>query len=424
MEGLRRTGLHTLRWLEQYTKTDMVYLAKGGFWTIFSQVITTISTLLLAVAFAHYVSKETYGEYKFILSIGSVLGAFTLSGLGTAVAKSISEGFEGTMNSAFWDNIKWSALFCVLALGVAIYYFVNGNNGIGEAILVLGALTPFFNSSNLYNSYLTAKKDFRRSALYFLIIGNVFPSVCLFLVILLHATPLVLIITYFVSNTLIGIFFYTRVLGIYRPNKKVDDGALRYSKHLSFMGILSIITENIDQILVFHYVGPVQLAIYNFAIAIPNQIKGPVKGLATLIFPKFTERSDREIVAGMNRKYLVMFLSSIVIIVTYIIAAPFIFHILFPKYVSSILYSQVFAFYFLGIISAPPEVYLLAKQKIKEQYVAALSGAFVQIILLFVGILWWGLIGLVVARVITKLIWSTTSIILYTSASRKAVQNA
>lgn len=169
---------------------------------------------------------------------------------------------------------------------------MHGNSTIGIAMLIMGSLLPFWNSTNLYCSYLEAKKDFRRSAVYFNIIGNLFPTFCLFVTILLTNNPLWLVIVYFASNTIIGIILYFRVVRIYKPNNKVDSGTLNYSKHLSLMGILGGIVSNLDQILIFHYVGAVDLAIYNFAVAIPSQIKGPMKGLASMIFPKFVERSN------------------------------------------------------------------------------------------------------------------------------------
>lgn len=418
MEKLKNKIIAVLRWSEKYTKTDMTYLARGSFWNILSQIIVSASTLLLSIAFAHFVSKETYGEYKYILSIAGILSAFALSGLSAAVNKSVNQGYEGTLNNIFWKNIKWSVFFMLIAMGLSIYYFVNDNSSLGIAMLIVGSFSPFLNSTNLYNSYLEAKKDFKRSSIYFGIIGNVFPAFCLFISMIFVSKPLWFVVVYFTSNTLIGLILYFRVLKIYRPNKKVDQNALSYSKHLSLMGILSVIIGNIDQVLVFHYIGGAQLAIYNFAVAIPKQIKGPMKGLASLIFPKFSERGDSEIRAGMKNKILWLFLGGVVLITLYILSAPYIFKLLFPKYMDSVLYSQIFSLSLLWIVAIPADTYLSAKRKIKEQYIGNTISPIIQIILLFMGIIWWGLLGLVIARVATSLISSVISIILYEKSSR------
>lgn len=419
MNSLKNSSLKALKWLERYTKTDMVYLAQGGFWTILSQIIVSLSTLLLAIAFAHFVSKETYGEYKYILSIASILGTLTLTGLGSAITKAVTLGYEGTLQYAFWKNIKWSILFFTLSLATSIYYFINGNSSIGISMLVIGSLSPFLSSTNLYNSYLVAKKDFSRSAIYFGIIGNVFPAFCIFLAIILHSNPLWFVIVYFLSNTLIGVILYLKIVKIYKPNDKVDEGVIGYSKHLSIIGILGGLANNIDQVLIFHYIGPAQLAIYNFALAIPSQIKGPIKGIAGLIFPKYTEREDHEIRHGMRNKYLVTFITSLVIIVAYIFCAPFIFRILFPKYLDAVFYSQILSLSLLAIISIPSEIYFVAKEKIKEQYIANVSIPIIQIIIMFSFIMWKGVLGVVIARVIIKIIWSIINISLFEKTSRK-----
>ncbi len=417
MQSIREKGFRTLKWLERYAKIDMIYLARGSFWSTIGQVVSSLATFLMAIAFAHFVSKEAYGQYKYILSIGSILATFTMTGLGLATFESVSRGFEGTLHYAFWQNIKWSVLFFIGAAGTSIYYFVNGNASLGISILIVGCLWPIFSSTNFYSSYLTAKKDFRRIAIYFTIIGNLFPYLCLLLTIMRTSNPVVLVFVYFASNALIGLILYQRIVKIYKPNNKVDPNMMTYSKHLSLISILGGFSDNIDQILVFHFIGPVQLAIYNFATAIPNQIKGPIQNLGNLILPKFTERSDKEIKAGMSNKYMLLFITSVVFIATYWITAPYIFQIFFPKYMSSVFYSQIFSLSLLYMFSIPANAYLSAKKKIKEQYINSISGVIVQMILLTMGIMWWGLIGLVIARVIIRLVWAIIVIILYNKAS-------
>jgi len=413
MGNLRNKAYRALRWSERYTKTDMLYLARGGFWMTTSSVVVSSLSFLLAISFAHFLTKETYGEYKFVLAIAGILGTFALTGLGSAVMRSVGRGFEGTLHYAFWTNIRWSALSFLGALVLSIYYFAHGNSSLGLAILVVGSFSPFLSSTNLYSAYLTAKKDFRRHAIYFDIIGNLVPYTALFATMLLTDSPLWLILVYFSSNTLIGIILYKRTVKIYQPGPTVDTESLGYSKHLSLMNILSGLANNIDQILVFHYIGAAELAIYNFATAIPDQTKGPLKGLNKLIFPKFVVREDHEIRTGMRNKFLWLLVLSIVLVLAYILAAPYIFSIFFPKYMGSVLYSQIFSISFLSIPFSPANVYLAAKKKVKEQYMVYSLTSIVQIIAVFFGIFFWGLLGLIVARVITRIFSGLINATLY-----------
>lgn len=419
MEKIREKAISILKWSEKYTKTDMVYLAKGGFWGIVSQICLMFMTFGLAIAFAHLVPKETYGQYKYVLSIISLLGTVTLTGLGTAVMQSVSRGYEGTIEYAFWKNIKWSILFFSGAGIISIYYFLHQNFTLGISMLIVGCLWPFFNSTNLYSTLLVAKKDFRRLTIYFDIIGNLVPYLALFTTMFFTTNPLWFVMVYIISNTLIGLILYKRIISIYKPNKNIDPEMMSYSKHLSFVGVIAGIAGSLDQILVFHYIGATELAIYNFAMAIPDQIKGPIKSLTNMIFPKIAEKNDKEIREGMNHKMMVLFVLGICLTVGYIIIAPFIFHTFFPKYSESIFYSQIFSLSFLWITSLPASTYLDAKKKIKEIYFSNIFGSSLQIIILFVSVIQWGLFGLVLARVITRLMWSTMSIVLYNNASKE-----
>jgi len=422
MNPLRNHIYQLLRRSEGFFKTDMIYLTKGGFWFTVSSIIVSFMSFLLAISFAHFLTKEAYGEYKFVLAMVGILSSLTLSGLGSSVMRSVSRGFEGTLKYAFWTNIKWSIISFLGALGIAIYYFINDNYSLGLAILIAGSFSPFLSSTNLYSSYLTAKKDYKRHAIYFDILGNLLPYLTLFITMLITNNPLWLVSVYFSSNTLIGIILYRRVIKIYKPKPEIDNESLGYSKHLSLMNILNGVANNIDQILVFHYIGAAQLAIYNFATAIPNQTKGPLKGLANLMFPKFVERDEKEIQGNMKHKYMMMFFAALIMTIVYVLIAPFIFNTFFPKYTDSILYSQVFAISFLAITFNPAGIYLSAKKKIKEQYIGAIFTSLTQIITVTISVIYWGLIGLVVARVVVRIISSGTNALLYSSSVNKTSQ--
>lgn len=422
MNSIKNKTVSFLKWAETHTKTDMLYLAKGSFWGGVSQFGLTIMTLALASSFSRLVTKDVYGQYKYVLSIVSILSTFTLSGLGTAVIQSVSRGYDGSLRYAFWKNMKWCAPFVIGAAIVSAYYYINGNTTIGFAMLIIGSTWPIWNSTNLYGSFLTAKKDFRRNTIYYDLIGNAFPYFCLIVTMLLSGKLLPLIIVYFLSNTLIGIFLYWNIIKIYKPNENVDPDMLSYSKHLSIMGVFGGIVDNLDQILIFHYIGAAELAVYNFATAIPDQIKSPMKNLANLMFPKFAERTDEEIRAGMKNKFFLLLATSMLIIVSYILVAPYIFKIFFPKYMDSVLLSQIFSISLLFIAAIPANTYLSAKKKVKELYIINIVLSLTQVLLSFVSIRILGIIGLLLVRVFMRIFGAVIGIIMYEISVRKNIK--
>lgn len=403
-----------LRWSEKYTKTDMIYLARGGFWSIVAQVVAMLAVLGFAVIVARLLPKDVYGQYKYILAAVALLGSFTLTGLGTAVFQSVASGFDGAIRQGFWANLRWSALAFLGAFALAAYYFTQGNHALAFGFLIGGSLSPILSSANLAGTFLQAKKDFRRSAIYFGIIETLVSIGALAIAVLLTHNPLILAAVYFLGNTLTTLWIYRHIVRLYTPDPtKTDPGMMRYAKHLSLMGILSGIAGNIDQVLLFHFVGPAQLAIYNFATAIPDQTKGPLKALNTMTQAKFVNRSDNEIRAGMRNKMLWIFLSSLVFITLYILAAPYIYGFLFPKYMEAVWYSQIYVVSLLANVLLPANSFLMAKKKIQAQYITSAAGSVFQIVALVIGVVYWGLLGLVMARVATRFVGNYITYVLY-----------
>jgi O-antigen/teichoic acid export membrane protein len=159
---LKEKTVKWLRWSEQYTKTDMVYLAKGGGWLTGSKVFSILGGLALATAFANLIPQDTYGTYKFLVSAASIIGAFTLSGMGTAVAQAAARGFNSALRQGTLTKLKWSIGIFVVGLGVAGYYYLQGNLQLTYGMLMIAALYPFRSSSSVYEAFLKGKKDFQR----------------------------------------------------------------------------------------------------------------------------------------------------------------------------------------------------------------------------------------------------------------------
>jgi O-antigen/teichoic acid export membrane protein len=402
MENLRNTAYKALRKSEGFFKTDMVYLAKGGFWLSGGQVAVTIIGFLLSLAFANLLLPEIYGIYKYIVSLAAILSALSLSGLSTALVRATAKGFDGSFMKAFWLNTRWGLIITFAAGLGSLYYYLNGNNLLATGLLIVGFLSPLIDGAELYDSFLIGKKNFRLIAILKLW-RALATSLVMFIAILLSKDPLILVFTYFSIHTLttLSLFFYVRTKSKL-VNTGVDPEMAHLAKHTSVMNSLAIFSDSIDNILIFHYFGPIQLAIYNFALAIPNQLGGFLKSINTLAAPKFANQEKKIFQESMMEKSMRVFLVGAFVTIVYIFSAPFIFKLFFPQYLISIPYSQVYSVILL-FSAALPVAFLDAQMAIKEKYSATiLSNAF-KVGAIFFGLYYFGLWGLVVGRVISKM---------------------
>jgi O-antigen/teichoic acid export membrane protein len=409
----------TISRAESLFKTDVRYVLRGSFWGIAGQTVSSLSALALSITFSRLLPKELYGEYKFILAFVAVLGALSLNGLGSAIFQSAASGFGGALVSGFWTNIRWSFFVFLGALVSGAYYLFHGNTTLGVGILIGGSLSPFITSSNYYTALLSGKKDFRRYSL-FGFFNTAVPALSLIVTVFFTRSVIVLLAVYFISNTLVGLILYIRTCRIYKEElDKKDPETLTYAKHLSVIGILSSIAGNSDQLFLFHSLGAVEVALYNFAVGILDQSKGPFKMLDTMVQARFAGGEARSIRDGMRSKMLWLFVLSLIIVIVYILIAPYLYLLLFPAYLGSVAYSQVYAFSLLGTFANPAGSYLSAKKKIRAQYTNTILTSILQIITIFGGIYFWGLWGLIAARVIIRLGGSAITYVLYEITIRK-----
>jgi O-antigen/teichoic acid export membrane protein len=393
-----------LAFLERRLKTDVHYLLSGTFWGGVSQVASIASALALSIVISRYVPKDVYGEYKYILSIVSLLPILSLTGIGSAVLQSVSRGFDGALAEGFRANLRWSYAIFTGALALALYYFWQGNFTLGFGILLGGCISPFMTSATLATSFLLAKKDFVRNALLFGVLGSVGPAIALMATALLHGGTLALVSVYFVANLMTDLYLYWHTMRVYKPARAARDPHMHsYAKHLSVMGVVSSLAGNIDQVLIFHFIGPIELAVYNFATGIVDQTKGPLKNLDQMLQARFAGRDAKEIHGSAGSKFILLALTSIGIIILYSAVAPFIYQILFPAYTEAVPYSQLYALSLLGIVQGPIIAYFSAHKKIYEQYVNTVGSSLLQILFMAGGVIVWGLLGLIAGRVLASL---------------------
>lgn len=394
-----------LRWSEKYTKTDMVYFSRGGFWLVLGQIVLAIIGFSSAVVFANFLPPEEYGNFRYILSVASIIGSLSLSGLGVAVSGATARGNEGSLPYAFKTVLTWGWVMVLAGACAAAYYFFKGNILLGTGMLLAGATSPFLIAGSLYDSFFEGKKIFSTRTLYS-IARNALPVCSVISAVLLTHNIYVILLAYFLSNTLVSVLLHARAVKNHVQNIVVEKDLIKNGMHVSFMNFLGIIATNMDRVLIFTMIGGAPLAVFSFAQAPLTYVQTGFQMIKSMMFPKFATRSISEIKQNATTKVLQLGVIAVALTTAYWFFAPFFFRIFFPNYIDSVELTQWFA---LMLLATPFIVYaqtLLAHKRHKELHIVRIVTLVAKVAGVFILIPLYGLIGVVWAALCTKVLES------------------
>jgi O-antigen/teichoic acid export membrane protein len=384
----------------------MVYLASGGFWLILEQIAGVFLSLGVAIAFGHFAGKDMYGNYKYVLSLATILGALSLSGLGDAVGQAAARGKDGALIQGFRTNLMWSGPFVLASLCVAAYYWLQGNPFVAGSMVVVAFCQPIAASSSYFASFLFGQRDFARGATY-MIAESAITYGAVLAALLVGERAIMLVAAYFVSNAIASLYFTWKAQQHARNTEK-DAGLFAFGAHLSVMNVIAVIADRFDSIIVFSLLGPAELATYTFALAAPEQLKGVIKNLYGLALPKFAERSLSDIQRTIWPKLGLLTLSVAGLMGLYILAAPLLFSYLFPIYLDAVPFTQWYALSVIvtGISSVLLSA-LTAHKKTRELYVVSNGAPLILIVSLTVLVPLFGIAGAVAAQMLFRVLYAT-----------------
>lgn len=404
MENLRNSTYRLLHQSDKFFKADMVYLAKGNFWQMSGQVITSILSLGLAVLFANLLPKETYGLYKYILSLAGILNIFTLTGMNQAIVQAVANGNDGAFKTSVKYQLKWNSMQLVAFWILGSYYFFNDNVYLGISFLVLGIFSPLTAALNTYGAYLGGKKSFRLNNL-FSIISTMIYVMGMVVAIMFSGEATWLVVTYALTTFVSTLLCYFLTLRIFHPPTTPSDDVLKYGRELTFVSFIGPLVAQIDKIILSHFWGATQLAVYSLAMAVPERAIPLIKDWVSIGLPKFSTKTAEELDKIFYIRIFQGMAVGAICFIGYFILAPYLFKYLLPKYLEGVLYSQLLA---ISFIFAMPNRYiglLLTSQKLpKLSFVSNLIQSILRILLYIILGIWGGILGLISTHVFMSFI--------------------
>jgi len=388
-----------LTFLEKYTKTDMVYFAKGSFWWILGKGLYFLITLGVLAVFARFLPKEIYGAYRYLLSMTAILSIFALPGMDTALIRAVAKGYEKTILLTAKTKFKWALIGSSISFAIALWYFFHQNLGLALSLFIVGLFLPLINTFQSFVSFWHGKKRFDIQSKY-LIFSTLLASIFLVSAVLLTNNLVLIVLSYFLSFAFFrGLFFFLTLKKI--KNQEKDEEIISFGKHLTLIQSATLFSNQIDKIIVWQILGPVAVAIYSFAQLPILRIKELVP-IAPLALPKLSQRNIEEIKKSLFEKFLRLFLVAIPATFLFILLIPYLYRFFFPNYLESIIYAQILA---IGLITTPftlISALFVAHKKTKELYLIHFLPPFLKILLFGILIPFFGIWGIVFAVLIAQ----------------------
>ncbi len=407
IEGLKVRAHNFLRWTEKYTKTDMVYLASGTFWLQIAKGGSMFLSLISSIIFANLLLPETYGNYRYILSVFSYLTIFTLAGMDNVIVSAAAKEENKTILLAIKEKIKWGFGGLIVGLGIAIYYLFNKNIELFGSVLIASLFIPFFDPFFSFMPILNGKKDFKLTTKYGLVIRLIATS-ALITTVYFSKNIVIITIVYFLSNFIPRLIFFKKTLSPIALSEKSDDEQetkkqISFGKHLSLMGIIGQISVYLDQILVFHFNNAAILAGYYLSMMPFKQIQTLAGSINTLALPKFSQNSIENIKKNLLKKIAKMYAIIIPTITIYFLLADLIFQKIYPKYTDSAFLSKIFILQLLYFPLTLLGTAFIAHRKQKELYISTTSYTIIRVALILILTPQFGVYGAATAILITGL---------------------
>ncbi len=408
---IRSWIIRLLRLSERYVKTDMVYVAKNTFWLNLNTISTSLFAFGLSIAFAKFLPKEVYGQYQFLVSFGSAIGALTLTGMNVAVTQAVARGFDRVFLDSIRIQLRYNVLAFFLGFAIALYYFFQDDTIFGIAIVLISILLPIGNTYNTWTAFLSGRKDFKKLSIYNLIILCVYYPI-MFIVSYLAPHTLVLIVVSFIATIAANLFVFLKVKKM-SVGRETEKEALDYGVKLSFSNILPIVALHIDNIAIFHFLGATPLAIYAFASNIPERFGSLCKPIASVAFPKMANQDHDTLRKHLPGKIMYFLFFMIMVSLLYIFISYPIFKTFFPAYLNAVAYSRLYIIVIIFSTISSLSMNALFAIRSKHIYVFNNIQAIFSILTITTGVYFFGLVGAIYGKIISSFVFFIVSFLIH-----------
>ncbi len=300
--------------------------------------------IVLALASTYFVvralSKESFGEYHFILSCIGILTVFSLKGMNDSIMQAVARGFLGTYRKAIPISLLFNSIGSMILLMLAFWYFRQDHIPLAYGFMISAFIFPFTHGLLQWNSIHIGNEKFGSYlkhnglaliVMYFFIItgvliwpGNI--AVPLFFVLLIPALQNV-IMTYINCKSI-------------SVDASVEDGNILYGIKTSFYSTINVIATYSDKLLVFYFLSPTALATFVAAERIADLFRNVAQDLSAVLGPKFAKSEHYTSELDKYLKSFVFIYGAAIVLFAFLFLPTLVILLFGENYSDSIPYAQ------------------------------------------------------------------------------------
>ena len=290
---MKQIYTHIANRLEYYFQIDARFFIRGGFWLTCIQGVSIIGGLLTSVIFANYLTPQDFGIYRYLIGLSALLAAISLTGLSHAILQTAAKKYFAFYRETLWFNGIYSSGITVSAIIGAFYYWWNDNDLLALGCLCIGLLEPLIVTFSNTAAYLQGSQRFTEAATLHTL-KTITVTLGSLIALYFSDNILVLLISYLATSLLTNLIAHWYYIPTYATSTptEVSTRYRSYAVHTSARNLIANVANRLDTIIVFTLLGAPELALYIIATIIPEQIKGSVKNLASLLLQKYTKNDN------------------------------------------------------------------------------------------------------------------------------------
>jgi O-antigen/teichoic acid export membrane protein len=381
-------------------------------WMFAEQLLRMVAGLLVGIWVARYLGPEQFGVFSYAIAFASLFGSIAKLGLDGIVVRDLvrePDQRDLYLGTAFW--LKLGGAFVMLGAVALATQLTTSDRTTNLYILIIASgaifqsfeVVAFYFQSQVLSKFVSICKMTQLLIssllkLYFILTG----ADLIFFVLVTLVDQITLALSLYVA------YFYQKLGGFYRHfDMAIVRRFLRDSWPLIFSGLVVMIYMRIDQIMIKEMLGEREVGLYSAAVRISELWYFIPAIITSSLFPSIINAkkiSEKLYCTRLQRLYTLMVWLAIVIALPMTFLSDWLVILLYGeayKEAGFVLMIHIWAgvFVFLGVAS---ESWLISENLQRISFYRAFLGAGINVILNFVLIPIYGLIGAAIATVIAQ----------------------